>query len=158
MSAYSPPTAAATERTGVDAALLIARIALALPFIFHGAQIAFGAFGGPGLAGFVQASGGKLPMPVAVLVGYGEFLGGLGILLGVLSRIASIGELLIMLGAIFIVHLKNGYDGTKGGFEHPLTLLLLALIVVVAGPGRFALGKLVLPKKEATGEPAPALQ
>lgn len=158
MSVYSPPTSTATDRPGVDAALLIARIALALPFIFHGAQIAFGAFGGPGLAGFVAASGGKLPMAVAALVGYGELLGGLGILFGVLSRIASAGELLIMLGAIFIVHLKNGYDGTKGGFEHPLTLLLLALVIIVAGPGRLALGRSVLPKQEATGEPAPALQ
>ena len=57
MSVYSPPAGAAAERPGIDAALLIARIALSLPFIFHGAQIAFGAFGGPGLAGFVQASG-----------------------------------------------------------------------------------------------------
>ncbi len=154
MSVYSPTTT--TERPGVDAALLIARIALALPFIFHGAQIAFSAFGGPGLAGFSGFT--HQPLAVAALVGYGEFLGGLGILFGVLSRIASAGELLIMLGAISLVHLKNGYDGTKGGFEHPLTLLLLALVIIVAGPGRLALGRLVLPKQEATGEPIPALQ
>lgn len=154
MSAYSPPNT--TERPGVDAALLIARIALGLPFIFHGAQIALGAFGGPGLAGFSGFT--HQPMAVAALVGYGELLGGLGILFGVLSRIASAGELLIMLGAIFLVHLKNGYDGTKGGFEHPLTLLLLALVVIVAGPGRLALGRMVLPKKAETDEPAPALQ
>ncbi len=159
MSIYSPPVAGTGERSGVDTALLIARIALALPFIFHGAQIAFGAFGGPGLDGFVKASGGKLPLPVAALVGYGEFLGGLGILFGVLSRIASVGELLIMLGAIFIVHLSKGYDGTKGGFEHPLTLLLLALVIIVAGPGRMTLARVLpLPKKPGTDQPVPALE
>lgn len=157
MSVYSPPTAT-TDRPGVDAALLIARIALGLPFLYHGAQIAFGAFGGPGLAGFVAASGGKLPLAAAVLVGYGEFLGGLGVLFGVLSRIASAGLMLIMLGAIFVVHLPNGYNSQKGGFEYALTLALLALVIIVVGPARWMLGKYLFPKQEATGEPVPALQ
>ncbi len=148
-----------TERTAADTALLLARVALALPFIFHGAQIAFGAFGGPGLQGFVQASGGKLPLPVAALVGYGEFLGGLGILFGVLSRLAGAGLVLIMLGAIALVHWKNGYDGIKGGYEHPLTLLILAVAILVAGPGRLTLARLLpLPKKPDTDELIPALQ
>ncbi len=154
MSVYSPPTAA-TDRPGVDAALLIARIALALPFIFHGAQIAFGAFGGPGLTGFTKMGS---PMVVAVLVGYGEFLGGLGVLFGVLSRLASVGLLIIMLGAIFTVHLKNGYSIQSQGFEYALTLALLALVIIVVGPARWMLGKYVFPKEEATGEPVLALQ
>ncbi len=157
MSVYSPPTAT-PDRPGVDAALLIARIALALPFIFHGAQIAFGAFGGPGLQGFVAASGGKLPMAAAVLVGYGEFLGGLAVLFGVLSRLASVGLLVIMLGAVFTVHLKNGYSVQAGGIEYALTLALLALVIIVVGPARWMLGKYVFPKEEATGEPVLALQ
>lgn len=150
------PTARA-ERTGIDTALLLARIALALPFIFHGAQIAFGAFNGPGLAGFSGFT--HMPIAMAALVGYGEFLGGLGILFGVLSRLASAGMVLIMLGAIILVHLKSGYDGTKGGFEHPLTLLILALAIIVVGPGRLALGRaLPLPKRLGTNEPVPALE
>lgn len=148
---------ARAERTGIDAALLLARVALALPFIFHGASIAFGAFGGPGLQGFSGFT--HMPLAMAALVGYGEFLGGLGILFGVLSRLASAGMALIMLGAIVLVHLKSGYDGTKGGFEHPLTLLLLALAIVAAGPGRLALGRVLpLPKRAGTDEPVPALE
>jgi putative oxidoreductase len=148
---------ARAERTGIDTALLLARIALALPFVFHGASIAFGAFGGPGLQGFSGFT--HMPLAMAVLVGYGEFLGGLGILFGVLSRIAGAGMVLIMLGAIGLVHLKNGYDGTKNGFEHPLTLLILALAILAAGPGRLALGRLLpLPKRAGTDEPVPALE
>jgi putative oxidoreductase len=149
--------AARTERGGVDTALLLARIALGIPFIFHGAQIAFGAFGGPGLAGFSGFT--HMPLPVAALVGYGEFLGGLGILSGVLSRLASGGVGLIMLGAIFLVHLKNGYSVQKEGIEYPLTLLLLSLALIAAGPGRHALGRaLPLPKKPGGDALLPALQ
>lgn len=145
------------ERTGVDTALLLVRVALALPFIFHGASIAFGAFGGPGLQGFSGFT--HMPLAMAALVGYGEFLGGLGILFGVLSRLASAGIGLIMLGAIFLVHLKNGYDIQKQGFEYALTLLILALVILAAGPGRLALGRILpLPKKPETNELISLLQ
>ena len=143
--------------TATDTALLLARVALGLPFVFHGAQIAFGAFSGPGLQGFSGFT--HMPLAMAALVGYGEFLGGLGILFGVLSRVASAGMVLIMLGAIGLVHLKNGYDGTKGGFEHPLTLLILALAIIAAGPGRLTLARfLPLPKRPGTDQPVPVLE
>lgn len=159
MSPYSQTGTGTGERAGLHTALLLVRIALALPFVFHGAQIAFGAFGGPGLHGFVQASKGQMPLPVAVLVGYGEFLGGLGILFGVLSRLAGGGIALIMLGAIFLVHLKNGYSVQSGGFEYALTLLLLAVALMVAGPGRLTAARVLpLPKKTGTDEAVPALQ
>jgi putative oxidoreductase len=145
------------ERAGVDTALLLARIALGLPFLYHGAAIAFGAFGGPGLKGFSGFT--HMPLPVAALVGYGEFLGGLGVLLGVLSRLASAGLGLIMLGAIFLVHLPHGYDSQKQGFEYPLTLLLLAVAILAAGPGRLTLARaLPLPKKPGTDQPVTALE
>ncbi len=143
--------------TAADTALLLARVALGLPFIYHGAAIAFGAFGGPGLQGFSGFT--HMPLAVAALVGYGEFLGGLGILFGVLSRLAGGGVGLIMLGAILLVHLKNGYDSQKQGFEYPLTLLLLAVAIVVAGPGRLTLARLLpLPKKLGTDQPVPVLE
>ena len=152
-------TAVSLERrpAALDTGLLLARAALALPFIFHGSSIAFGAFGGPGLQGFSAFT--HLPLAVAALVGYGQFLGGLGILFGVLSRLASAGTGLIMLGAILVVHLPKGYDGTKGGFEHPLALLLLAVALIVTGPGRLTLARfLPLPKKLGTDEPISALK
>lgn len=142
---------------GLDAGLLLARVALALPFLYHGSAIAFGAFGGPGLVGFSGFT--HLPLPVAALVGYGQVLGGLGILFGVLSRLASAGTGLIMLGAILLVHLPKGYDVTKSGYEHALALLILALALIATGPGRFTLARfLPLPKKTGTNEPISALK
>ena len=119
--------------SAADTALLLVRLAVSIPFIFHGAQLAFGAFGGPGLAGFMKM--GHMPLPVAVLVAYGEFLGGLGVLFGVLTRLASAGILLIMLGAIFLVHLPHGYSVQNQGVEYPLTHVFLTLALIVAGPG-----------------------
>ena len=148
MSVYTA-NVAATEKSSqaLDRVLLIARLALGIPFLFHGASIAFGAFGGPGLHGFSQFT--HLPLPVAALVGYGEFLGGLGVLVGVLARPAAAGLLLIMLGAIGTVHWKNGYDVQKGGVEYPLTLVFLEVMILIAGPGLLNALALVRPKKDA---------
>jgi putative oxidoreductase len=130
------PTPQSTRtRTAADTALLLVRIGLAIPFLYHGAQILFGAFGGPGLHGFVQASHDKMPLPVAALVGAGEFFGGLGVLCGVLTRLASAGILIIMVGAIFLVHWPHGYSVSNGGFEYPLVHVFLTLALITAGPG-----------------------
>ena len=124
-----------TDSTAADIALLVVRLAIGIPFLFHGAALAFGAFGGPGISGF--AAFGHMPVPMAALVAYGEFLGGLGILVGVLSRLASAAILIIMLGAIFTVHLPHGYDVQKGGFEYPLTHVFLTIALLIAGPGDY---------------------
>ncbi|MGI4790346.1 MAG: DoxX family protein [Janthinobacterium lividum] len=147
MSVYTNASAS-DDRTAraVHTIMLIVRIALGLPFIYHGASIAFGAFGGPGLQGFSAFT--HLPLAVAALVGYGEFLGGLGVLFGVLARPAAAGLAIIMLGAITTVHLKNGYDSTKGGFEYQLTLLFLEIIVMIGGAGIYNALTLVRPKKD----------
>ena len=149
VTAAPAPLQAATAN---DTALLVVRLAVGIPFLFHGAQIAFGAFGGPGLQGF--AGFGHLPLPIAALVGYGEFLGGLGVLFGVLTRLASVGILVIMLGAIFKVHLPHGYDVQKGGFEYPLTQVFLTLALLLAGPGLITAWRLM----GRTGPVQPALR
>src|ERR1051326_9253347 len=95
---------ATRDRSVVDWALLVARLFVGVVFIAHGAQIMFGAFGGPGLSAFVQALG-PLGYPVAV----GEFFGGLGLVVGFLSRFSAASIILIMLGAIGMVHAKVGF-------------------------------------------------
>jgi putative oxidoreductase len=124
-------------------ALLIVRIACALPFLYHGSGILFGAFGGPGphgFAGFMHA-----PDIVGYLVGLAQFGGGLAILTGILIRIGALCTVIVMLGAIFLVHLPHGFDVTQGGIEFALTLLLIALSLLIAGGGAYSLGS-VLPE------------
>jgi putative oxidoreductase len=125
----------------VSLALLLIRFGLAAVFMYHGAQKVFGAFGGPGLATMMTKMGPVL----GSLVSIGEFFGGLAILLGLFSRFSAASLVVIMAGAIAMVHGKNGFSG-EGGYEFNLMLLLMAAAIFVAGPGRLALASL-LPAK-----------
>src|SRR5712691_10250452 len=106
----------------LDLALLILRLACALPFLYHGTAILFGAFGGPGPRGFAAFL--HAPAAVGYLVGLAQFAGGLAILTGALLRVGAVCVIIVMLGAIFLVHLAHGYDISRGGMEFALTELL----------------------------------
>jgi putative oxidoreductase len=122
--------------------LLIMRIACSLPFIYHGAAILFGAFGGPGPHAFATIM--KAPDIIGYLVGLAQFAGGIAILLGALLRVGAVCVIIVMLGAVFMVHLPHGYDISHGGMEYALTELLLSIGLLFAGPGKFSLAS-VLP-------------
>jgi putative oxidoreductase len=142
------------DRPAVDWALLVARLAVGIIFMAHGAQKLFGAFGGPGLAGVVQMMG-----PVGYLVAIGEFFGGLGLIVGFLSRFSAAALIVIMLGAIAMVHGKKGFFLDKGGFEYNLALIGLLAPILIAGPGRLAVARfLPLPKARETGRLTPVLE
>jgi putative oxidoreductase len=132
------------DRSAVDWALLVARVTVGVIFMAHGAQKLFGAFGGPGLPAVVQMMG-----PVGYLVTIGEFFGGLGLVFGFLSRFSAASIIVIMLGAIGMVHGKVGFfmnwSGTQAGegFEYHLLAIGMLLPIVIAGPGRFAVGRFV---------------
>jgi putative oxidoreductase len=121
--------------------LLIMRLACALPFLYHGSAILFGAFGGPGPQGFAAFM--KMPVMVGYLVGLAQFAGGIAILTGALLRIGAICIIIVMLGAIFLVHLPHGFDVNHGGMEFALTQLLIGFGLLLAGPGRYSLGAIL---------------
>jgi putative oxidoreductase len=141
------------DRSAIDWALLIVRIVVGVIFMAHGAQKLFGAFGGPGLSAIVEMMG-----PVGYLVAIGEFFGGLGLVLGFLSRFSAASIILIMLGAIAMVHGKNGFFAPTG-FEYNLALIGLLAPILIAGPGRFAVGRfLPLPKIAGKQRPMTVLE
>jgi putative oxidoreductase len=121
----------------LNLALLVLRIASAMAFFYHGAAITFGAFGGPGPAGFA----GFMHMPVIAgyLVGLAQLAGGLAMLTGVFIRVGAVCLIIVMLGAIFLVHLPHGFDITHGGIEYALTQLLMAFALLLTGPGAYSL-------------------
>jgi len=125
------------DRSAIAWALLVARVVVGVIFMAHGSQKLFGAFGGPGLAGVVKMLG-----PVGYLVTVDEFFGGLGLLVGVLSRFSAFWLIVDMIGAIVLVHGKNGFFlGAKPGFEYALALIGLLAVILLAGPGRLSLGR-----------------
>ncbi|MEW6250294.1 MAG: DoxX family protein [Planctomycetota bacterium] len=141
------------DRPAVDISLLIIRVVVGVIFAAHGAQKLFGAFGGLGLGRIVEMMG-----PIGYLVTIGEFFGGLGLVLGFLCRFSAASLIVIMIGAIAMVHGKNGFF-LPSGFEYNLALIGLLLPILIAGPGRFTVGRsLPLPKSAKTGRPVAVLE
>jgi putative oxidoreductase len=148
------------DRSAIDWALLIARIIVGIVFMAHGAQKLFGAFGGPGLSATVQMMG-----PLGYLIAIGEFFGGLGLIVGFLSRFSAAAIIVIMLGAIAMVHGKFGFfmnwmgQQAGEGIEYHLLAISNLLVILIAGPGHFAIGRnLSLPKAKGSQRPVALLQ
>jgi putative oxidoreductase len=134
--------------TGNDVALTILRAVLGVVFLAHGSQKMLGLFGGFGFhatMGFFTHMG--MPAPLAFLIICTEFFGGLGLIVGLLTRIASLAIAGLMIGAIFMVHLPNGFfmnwmGNQKGeGFEFHLLALAMAAALLLRGAGAFSLDR-----------------
>jgi len=122
-----------------DVALFLLRAVVGAVFFAHGAQKVLGWFGGSGLPGTVDAmTKNGMPVLVPYLVAFGELLAGLGLIFGVLTRIAAAGMFIEMLGAVLIVHAKNGFFSDKHGFEFPLTLCIASLAILIQGAGAYS--------------------
>ena len=120
------------------------RVFAGLMLMPHGAQKLFGWFGGGGLEGTAQYFAGLLGEPgmfFAVLAGATEFFGGLLLAVGLLTRIAAAGTVILMLVAIFTVHLGNGYFNFNGGYEYPLLWGIVALAFLIRGGGAWSLDR-----------------
>jgi len=96
---------------------------------------------------FTQSLG--IPAVLAAIAILAEFLGSLGLIFGLLSRIAAFGIAMVMVVAIFLVHAPNGFfmnwTGSQQGegFEfHVLALAALALIML-RGAGAWSLDRVV---------------
>jgi len=131
-----------------DLSLTILRLVLGVVFFAHGAQKMLGWFGGYGFhgtMGFFAHLG--IPAPIAFLVFCAEFFGGLGLIVGLLTRIAALGIGAEMIGAIFMVHLPNGFfmnwfGNQKGeGFEYHLLAIAMAAALLLRGAGKFSVDR-----------------
>jgi putative oxidoreductase len=134
--------------TSNDVTFTILRLVLGVVFFAHGSQKMLGWFGGfgfHGTMGFFTHMG--MPAPMAFLIICTEFFGGLGLIVGLLTRIAALGVTGLMIGAIFMVHLQNGFfmnwmGNQKGeGFEFHLLVIAMAATLLLRGAGAFSLDR-----------------
>ena len=128
---------------------LALRVPVGIIFMAHGAQKLFGWFGGYGLEGTGQwmASIGLGPgVLMAFLAGSAEFVGGLFILLGLLTRPAAAALAVTMLVAIFAVHFENGLFMSNNGYEFGLALLAASVSLAVSGAGKAAIDQTLAKK------------
>jgi len=125
-----------------DWTLTILRLAAGIMIFPHGLQKTFGWFGGVGfsaqMAGFER---GHIPAVFAFLAIMAEFLGGLGLMLGALTRIAAFGLAVDMLVAVYLVHGHNGFfmnwSGHQNGegFEFHILAMAMAIVLIARGGG-----------------------
>ena len=125
-----------------DLGLLVLRVAAGLIFAAHGAQKAFGWWGGPGLAGWtgVMRHLGIRPYGWwAVVSMLAELVGGLLLAIGLLTPVAAaalIGQSVVIIVA---VHWPKGFWNANGGLEFPLALAAGVLAIAAIGPGAISL-------------------
>ncbi len=113
--------------------------------------MALGWFGGSGLQSTVRVfrESLRIPAPLAVLAVAAEFLGGLGLIVGLLSRVSALGIAVVMSVALVAVHRKFGFfmnwygDQQGHGIEYHILVLALALVVIIKGAGSFSLDQIV---------------
>ena len=132
--------------------LLFLRVPLGLVFMAHGSQKLFGLFGGQGVSATMKAFEEKMGIPpiLTILAMIAEFGGGLGVLIGCLTRLSALGIASVMVVAIYKVHMVNGFflnlnclPGRGQGFEYNIALLGMALSLVLTGGGRWSLDRML---------------
>ena len=86
-----------------------------------------------------------MPAWLGYVAAFTELLGGAALILGLFTPIAAAGIAIDMAVAILRVHLHNGLTGRNGqpGFEFPLSLFALALVLLADGPGWLAIDRIV---------------
>ncbi len=138
--------------TGPEVHLTLCRLILGGVMFAHSTQKLLGWFGGAGLTNTIESFRDQLglPMIVGVLAVFAEFVGALGLVVGFLGRAAAACILTVMVGAILLVHMENGFfmnwfgRNTGEGFEYHLLAIGLAIPILARGSGAFSIDQWLL--------------
>ncbi len=124
---------------------LLLRLALAAVFIFHGWQ-KIGAE-----AGSNWAQGPEAPSAILqLLVAWGELIGGIAMVVGFLTRLAGLGLIAIMAGAIVTATGQHGFSATEKGYEYNMVLIVMSLCLVLGGPGPLSIDRIFRMRRSRT--------
>lgn len=122
-------------------ALLLVRLVMGLAFLLHG----WPKIQNP--MGWMNAMGGSsVPSFLQALAALAEFGGGIALILGLLTPIAAFGLVCQMLGAFLLVHLPQGHPFVSQvgpSYELPLVYLVVAIVLIARGPGKWSLDALL---------------
>jgi putative oxidoreductase len=136
--------------TNPDAAPAILRLTLGTVFFAHGAQKMLGWWGGRGfsatMSGFEHTG---IPAVFAFLAIVAEFFGAIGLILGLLGRVAAFVLACVMVVAIAKVHAVNGLFMNWGGqqkgegFEYHVLVLAITVAIMIAGSGAWSVDRVL---------------
>jgi putative oxidoreductase len=144
-----------------DIATLVLRVACGLVFIPHG----FGkVFGSGGVAGFAQSLPSYgIPTILGYVAAYSELIGGLLLIVGLLTRVDAALLAGTMFVAAFVVQLPDAlHDPDNAGknkafaairsMELPLSILASMIALILLGGGRWALDALIFRRRHPDAE------
>ena len=134
-----------------DVTALVLRLMLGIVFFPHGMQKLFGWFGGPGFSGMMGMFTDKMGIPAvfAFLAIMAEGLGALGLISGLLTRVAAFGIAVNMAVAVYLLHFQNGFfmnwfGNQKGeGYEYHLLVIAIAIALMIKGGGKWSVDKAI---------------
>jgi putative oxidoreductase len=126
----------------MDLGLFVLHVTIGLLFVGHGLQKLTGAFEGPGLEGMtgaMRSMGLHPPQLQARVAALAETGAGVLLVLGLLTPFAAAAIIAVMVTASLTAHAGKGLWATKGGFELPLVMAVIAFAMAGAGPGGWSL-------------------
>jgi putative oxidoreductase len=143
-------------RTECDHVALVLRLSLGIVMFPHGTQKALGWFGGPGFSGTMGMFTTQLGIPAifAFLAIMAEFLGSLGLITGLLTRVAAFGIFCNMLVAALMFHTANGFfmnwvGNQKGeGYEYHILAIGIAVALMIKGGGTLSVDGMISKKSQ----------
>jgi putative oxidoreductase len=144
-------------QTNDDVAPLVLRVLLGVVFFPHGMQKLTTMFGGYGFEGTMGFFTGQLGVPVvfAFLAIMAEGLGWLGLITGLLTRVAAFGIAMNMAVAVYMIHWHNGFfmnwfgamtsEGKPvgEGFEFHLLVIAIGIALMIRGGGKWSIDKAI---------------
>jgi putative oxidoreductase len=151
----------ALMHTDGGTASLVLRLTLGIVMLPHGLQKVFGWFGGYGLAGTWGFMTAQLHIPAvfAALAILAESAGALGLIVGLLGRVAAFGIGVEMVVAAFVGgHVHNGFfmnwsgHNPGEGFEFHILMVGIAIAVMILGSGSISLDRAVAGGKSLPGK------
>jgi putative oxidoreductase len=121
--------------------ITVLRVMVGVVFVMHGWQKFF-TFGIHGVTGMLSSIGVPLPGFFAIVVSLVELLGGIALILGLLTRVAAAFLIVDMTVAVLAVHLKHGFF-LPMGFEYALSMLAANVCLLLTGGGAASLDGLL---------------
>lgn len=137
-----------TNTKQINAGLLISRIIFGVIFTAHGWQKLF-VWGPENVGAAFTQMGIPMASVVGPFIGALELVGGIAVILGVLTRLFSLGLAGTMLGAIFLAHLPNGFFAPNG-IEFVLALFGTAVLLTLTGAGAYSVDNAIAQRRNAT--------
>jgi putative oxidoreductase len=133
-----------------DIAPLFLRVALGIIFAWHGYDKVM-VKGIPAIGGFLGSIGFPMPEVFAFILGYGELLGGLLLIAGLLTHWVAKFDIIVAVVAFLTVHMSKGFAISDGGYEYIMLIFAAAVSLMITGAGKYSLDAQWLHKPKGGG-------